>query len=220
MSGLESLPTYLKFRAKPTGFVVRGQGKSPAEGVITFSLRLPFTWSVETSDGRSLREIDWTLDVHEGEFSRAEGHEDVNGLLTYSEAYDDYPSWPEGAGAFFYLAPAAFAGLRDAVLGGRTPDEITLSARGVALGYAPDGSSIVWDIKGKPTLPLVDLKISFGIEADEANEKDAEKPIRAYLREHMEGMASHNSVLARSLSKYLLWIFWALITLLFTLWAR
>lgn len=216
LSGLGSFPIHLEFRPKPTAFVVRGRGKEAAESAIEFTLAFPRLQKIETPGGRSLRDVEWTLSVHEGSFHRGPGHDDVNGLLTYSPEHDDYPYFPESAGADFYLAPPVFAGLSRALLAGLVPTEITLSARGLRLGTGSD--DYIWDIEANATLPLVDLKISFALDDEGGGAEPSAHPLRDDLRELRDSLALHATKLTRSVSTALTWILCALVGILLTLW--
>jgi hypothetical protein len=117
---------------------------------------------------RDLQRARWAIHLVEAEMLSDPAKADAAiGNLRYFEAIsvegdvaDDVSAEPELCNVMAILRPDIFASLLNTVQAGYLPDTILVTVKGLTMGYAPDGSEIIWDIDRMPTLPVVAIEFN------------------------------------------------------------
>lgn len=126
-------------------------------------------------DGRDLSRVPWSLTVFDTPIDEEEFEEKAIGLATYLPPLktDDFDDDESFAGSVRVSSQ-----IFEVLLGEHfrnAPLEILISVRGLTYGWAPDGSSVKWNIAESKALPIEDLSINFS--SPRKAEPDVDEPI-------------------------------------------
>lgn len=153
---------------------------------ISLGLRLSGRDHLTTPEGRSLRNVKWSISIYKGRTSNE--HAQANGaigmLIYYSAAEGVDWKNEESCVAWAYVDHEPFSLLSKFVMSGRLPSSILIHARdgGLRYGWEPDGSRMVWDVKDNVSSCIEHVEISFGIAEniqDEESITDLRRPTAA-----------------------------------------
>jgi hypothetical protein len=131
---------------------------------LSYELKIAFENDICTSDGRSLKRVDWNLDVYQGplENERVKSLGGMGMLNHYANLADDEVPADELCAGWVHLSDYQFQYLWECARHGRHPEGIRISVRGpIRFGWAPDGSEAIWDIEQDEALVIEEVVFGF-----------------------------------------------------------
>lgn len=176
------LPFHLIFRSKHASVRL---GVNDAAGAQTRSICLAVALEprqdVQTADKRSLRSVQWTIELLDTEqFNEAATKEGAIGFLSYLpelKTEDNYS--PESCAASVAVDKRTFNSLFDVLIAGCLPDWLSVSVKGMTYGgdsdYSPYGLKKIWDAQANRELPIVGISVLVPVAAAATSSTDKEE---------------------------------------------
>jgi len=135
---------------KPTRATLRvSQGFSESsKRSISFSVVLRSGEDVRTPDKKSLRDVEWTLDLLEAErYNETATSEHAIGLLWHFDEQSSVDEFtPESCHIAVAVKPEIFLSILGVLQGGQLPDLISIRVTGIEYGSGWEPAYVEWDI--------------------------------------------------------------------------
>jgi hypothetical protein len=187
--GVSSIPVVLDFIPTSCSIRLHQNSEGSVPSLIRMGLRLSEGQEVSTTDKRSLNDIEWSIEIFEGENSdeRLQSQSAI-GMAHYFPATigDDY-TVEEGCSVWAYFAKEPFALLSTFVLSGRMPSVLRVHAKGgLRYGWAGDGSEKIWDVASNDHASVEQVQVSMSLVQNPAEDEFASNTHRPVTDESLE----------------------------------
>ena len=165
-----NLSPAISFRAISASVQLETTFDGVEQRMISLRLRLAPGEDVQTLEKRSLRMVEWLMFLSEGsKYNDYATKEEAIGVLAYFES--------ETCHVNVAITPVAFTELWSLVVGGRLPNWLSITVKGMTYGNDPDGREKVWDVAKNRSIPITGVFCRFPVAfASIAAEKGAEVP--------------------------------------------
>lgn len=222
-----ALEPSLQFYAKQATLNFGVNGEGPTKRTITLTTELAGKCDVITTDGRSLRNSRWSVELVEEDFYSEEAKaQQAVGLLCHSPEYQsDSDYLAEACFALVAVDQTTFQTVYETLRTGKLPSFISVSVRGLTYDWKPDGSTKVWNVDADKNLYIADISITDTLVSVELERPEEEIEQRVHLATSADANAirqevttaivqMQNKVIAQN--RWLVWIGVGILILLTT----
>lgn len=153
----------ISFRTERASVELGATHEGASRRSVFLALKLDTRENVETAERRSLKAVEWSINLYEGsEFNAHAKQQQAIGFLSHHpQSKSDYDYSAESCHGSVALESGTFAPLWNLFVSNRVPDLLSITVKDITYGDDPEGREKIWDVTNKRSVGIVEASFRF-----------------------------------------------------------